>query len=288
MRFALIDGKKTEATKGAKGLCRYCGSDLIAKCGEVKVNHWAHKGKRNCDPWWENETEWHRSWKRKFPLDWQEVIHFDDNGEKHIADVKTQTGWVIEFQHSYLNPEERRARNAFYSKLVWVVDGTRRKRDKLQFFEALKDGAHVIEKPLILRVSSGECALLREWSGCHAPVHFDFGEDNKSEGARLWCLLPGSSNSWAYVAVITSSEFIKLHRTGSKQESLDFAVILKKLSEIVSVDITSRRRAQRQAQKQYKLAQQVQNYRLRRRRRRPESFQQYLERKRRARFRRRF
>jgi len=81
MRFALIDGKKTEATKGAKGLCRYCGSDLIAKCGEVKVNHWAHKGKRNCDPWWENETEWHRSWKRKFPLDWQEVIHFDDNGE---------------------------------------------------------------------------------------------------------------------------------------------------------------------------------------------------------------
>ena len=66
-----------------------------------------------------------------FPVDWQEVIHFDGSGEKHIADVKTQTGYVLEFQHSYLDPEERRSRNVFYSKLVWIVDGTRRETDKL-------------------------------------------------------------------------------------------------------------------------------------------------------------
>ena len=47
MKFALINGDKAEATKGAKGFCPSCGSELIAKCGEVKVNHWAHKGNRN-------------------------------------------------------------------------------------------------------------------------------------------------------------------------------------------------------------------------------------------------
>ena len=118
MKFALINGVKTEASKGANGICPYCGSKLVAKCGEIKINHWAHIGNRNCDPWWENETDWHRSWKGKFPNDWQEVIHRSDSGEKHIADIKTESGWVIEFQHSFLNPEERRSRIAFYKKLV--------------------------------------------------------------------------------------------------------------------------------------------------------------------------
>ncbi len=97
MKFALVNGNKVEATKGAKGQCPLCDSDLIAKCGELKINHWAHKGKRNCDPWWENETDWHRSWKGKFPIEWQEVVQFDESGEKHIADVKTDQGWVLEF-----------------------------------------------------------------------------------------------------------------------------------------------------------------------------------------------
>ena len=163
MKFAIVDGNKAEATKGAKGFCRSCGSKLVAKCGEVYVNHWAHKGKRNCDPWWENETDWHRSWKGKFPIDWQEVIQIAENGEKHIADVKTESDWVLEIQHSYLKPEERRARNAFYPKLVWVVGGTRRKTDVPQFDKAIKESTAVLKEPLILRIplSRGMQALKR-------------------------------------------------------------------------------------------------------------------------------
>jgi competence protein CoiA len=47
--------------------------------------------------------------------------------KKHIADVRTIGGWVIEFQHSTLNPDERRSREKFYQRLIWVVDGTKRK-----------------------------------------------------------------------------------------------------------------------------------------------------------------
>ena len=64
MKFALVDNDKLESTKGLKGTCQICGSELIAKCGTVKINHWAHKGTRICDPRWENETEWHRIWKK--------------------------------------------------------------------------------------------------------------------------------------------------------------------------------------------------------------------------------
>ena len=56
MKYALVNGEKEEATKGAKGVCQICDSELIAKCGEVNINHWAHKGNHNCDPWLENET----------------------------------------------------------------------------------------------------------------------------------------------------------------------------------------------------------------------------------------
>ena len=136
MRFALVCGIKTEASKGARGICPSCGLELIAKCGTVKVNHWAHKGTRNCDPWWENETEWHRLWKNNFPAEWQEIPLPDARtGEKHIADVRTSHGLIIEFQYSHLDPQERTSRELFYKTMVWIVDGTRCKRDYPRFLK---------------------------------------------------------------------------------------------------------------------------------------------------------
>ena len=213
MKFALIDGKKTEATKGAKGLCRLCGSEVVAKCGEVRVKHWAHKGKRACDRWWENETLWHRSWKEQFPEEWQEVIHVDEKGEKHIADVKTKNGWVLEFQHSYLKPEERRAREFFYNKyakLVWVVDGLRRKTDLSQFKKIIEESPVVrkaLEKKIFIkRVSHPEkCRLLKEWLNCSAPVFFDF------KGPNLFLLFPMFLNVKAYLSLFSRNAFTKYY-----------------------------------------------------------------------------
>jgi competence protein CoiA len=122
MKFALVNGQRVEAQPHLSGDCPGCGSSMIARCGELRTPHWAHRGTRLlCDPWWENETQWHRVWKDQFPADWQEVVHRAEDGERHIADVKTQNGWVIEFQHSFLKAEERRSRDGFYPKLIWVV-----------------------------------------------------------------------------------------------------------------------------------------------------------------------
>ncbi|QBY00516.1 hypothetical protein E2K80_07005 [Rhodophyticola sp. CCM32] len=70
MRFALLNDQRVEATPGAKGVCPGCNAEMLARCGTKKVWHWAHRGRRHCDHWWENETEWHRDWKNRFVTDW--------------------------------------------------------------------------------------------------------------------------------------------------------------------------------------------------------------------------
>ena len=138
MKYALVNGQRTEAQPKLVGECPLCGTEMIAKCGDVYAHHWAHKSRRNCDHWWESETEWHRNWKNLFPLDWQEVVHRAEDGEKHFADVRTEDSWVIEFQHSRIKPEERDSREEFYGKLVWVIDGKLRPTYEEQFLKALE------------------------------------------------------------------------------------------------------------------------------------------------------
>ncbi len=268
MKYAIVDGQRREAHPDLSGNCPVCQRPMVAKCGEIKIWHWAHRGRRTCDPWWENETEWHRAWKGLFPDDWLEVVHRSESGEKHIADVKTDQGWVVEFQHSYLKPEERRARNAFYPKLVWVVDGARRKRDKPQFDESLKKALRVSEpeEPSVVRLPfPDDCSLLREWSECRGPVFFDFGEGDNPQKAALWCLYPAGLNRYRHVIPFRRQPFAALFKGEAFEKELDGP------GQIVSRDHSRRR-----AEKRQQAARQPQ---IRRRGKRPESFQQYLARK---------
>jgi len=150
---------------------------VIAKCGRVKVWHWAHKRIQHCDHWWETETEWHREWKNQFPKEWQEIIHTDSGtGEKHIADIKTSYDLVIEFQHSIIKDEERISREKFYEKMVWVVDGCRSELDKSYFQMGLN--GPIQNSPLAYQITwLGKSRLLHNWCESKVKVFLDFGED---------------------------------------------------------------------------------------------------------------
>lgn len=124
MQLALVNNDRVEASPGTRGLCPICGSEMIAKCGPRILHHWAHYRPRNCDPWWENETPWHRDWKNLFPVECREVSHIAHDGEIHRADIKTPTGIVVEIQHSSMTDAERTSREEFYGNLVWVIDGS--------------------------------------------------------------------------------------------------------------------------------------------------------------------
>lgn len=174
MKYAIRDGIKVEASKGAIGFCQNCGAEMIAKCGEFKIDHWAHKKIRQCDSWWESETEWHREWKGNFPIEWQEIIQYDTStNEKHIADVLTDKGLVIEFQHSHINPIERRAREKFYKNMIWIVDGTRLERNIPRFVKAQKDLVQM-DLPKIYGIEFADDCFPKNWLGSSVPVIFDF------------------------------------------------------------------------------------------------------------------
>ena len=161
MKYALSNTGRIEATPKSIGICQCCGSELVAKCGTQKIWHWAHKGKRNCDHWWENETQWHRDWKDNFPKEWQEVVHLSEDGEKHIADVKTSNGLVVEFQHSAISLKEKLSRETFYKDMIWVVDGRRLERDFQRFYESFRssDWKHwrLLLGILFLRINGPQC-----------------------------------------------------------------------------------------------------------------------------------
>jgi len=220
MPLAFVAGERQAPAPGISGTCICCESPVVSKCGERRIWHWAHKSRRRCDAWWENETDWHRRWKGEFPESWREIVHRAESGERHIADVTTDQAWVIEFQHSAIHPEERRARETFYGKLVWVVDGLSRKRDRPRFLSAWEAGVFAPIGPTlpVRRVSAYDFPRLEEWVTSTASVYFDLGDDEV-----LWWLLPKrSGQAPVYLAHFPRTEFIELHRRGATEGERGF------------------------------------------------------------------
>lgn len=117
-----IKGKRINPSySGEIAFCDFCKEKVIGKCGKIYIWHWQHIHKVNCDAWKEGETDWHRAWKNKFPYDWQERI-IEKNDEKHIADIFTSNGIVIEFQNSTISSSTIAERERFYEKMIWVIN----------------------------------------------------------------------------------------------------------------------------------------------------------------------
>jgi hypothetical protein len=219
MKFADIEGNvRAEAQPGLAGKCRDCGQLVVAKCGPLRVWHWAHWKSKACDPWWETETEWHRSWKNQFPVAWQEIGHTAQSGERHRADVRTESGVVLEFQYSALSETERVSREEFYPRLVWVVHAHRRLRDPKKFFASLSGPLRVASGLPVFTIPRDDSALLRDWGKSRAPVYFDFGGPEQGDNP-LWRLYP-LSGALAYVSPVVRAEFFKAHREGVNLEEM--------------------------------------------------------------------
>lgn len=123
MEFAIVDGSRQTPKPKSRGTCAHCGNQMLSKCGTKVIWHWAHASRKHCDPWWENETDWHRKWKSYFPPGWREQRAVDSTNEAHIADIRTPKGVVLEFQNSPISPEELQSREQFYGDMTWIVNG---------------------------------------------------------------------------------------------------------------------------------------------------------------------
>jgi len=114
--------RKVLAEPNLNAICPQCGCKLVSKCGMINVWHWAHDRYADCDNWSEPETVWHCEWKNNFPPEQTEVI-IEKQNIFHRADAITKSGVVIEFQNSSISPLDIRAREKFYNKMIWIVNG---------------------------------------------------------------------------------------------------------------------------------------------------------------------
>lgn len=110
-----------------------------------------------------------------FPREQQEVIQLDKTtGERHIADIRTDKGYVLELQHSILKEDELKAREIFYGDaLVWIVDGMRLEFDRFNF-NFLRKG----DWPNFTFGWYCASKLPHRWTIAQRPVFFDFGCEN--------------------------------------------------------------------------------------------------------------
>ena len=171
MRFALVNGGRVKPSPGITGTCSVCDGELIPKCGRYVRWHWAHKSTINCDLWHESETDWHLVWKDCFPTEYQEVVHVDQlTGERHIADVKTKAGRVVEIQHSPISEQELLSREDFYDDMFWIVDA----RNFFGHFNLGTSYDLATVNPMTYHFQwFSRSTLLKRWSVACKPVYFD-------------------------------------------------------------------------------------------------------------------
>lgn len=119
-------GEKIRPYIGARGRCPFCKETVIAKCGLINVDHWAHEAKSRSvcvSGEYESETEWHYTYKGLFPKHCVEVT-VEKLGRLKRADIKLPNGLVLEIQHSSINAKVIRERNAFHGDIAWLFDAS--------------------------------------------------------------------------------------------------------------------------------------------------------------------
>lgn len=158
---------RVEASPNTKAVCPCCESPVVAKCGNIVVNHWSHKSLSDCDSWWEPEGKWHRYWKKMLaPPCAQEVVL-----GKHRADLVGKVG-VVELQHSPISVSDIIAREYHYGDgMIWLFDAQHLKHT-LNVNQLSSDVVHIRHH---------QKSILQ----CSRPVFLDFGGFNIYRVTRM-------------------------------------------------------------------------------------------------------
>lgn len=174
----VVTQERVTADHLRQAVCPCCSADLVAKCGNIAPIHWSHASVKDCDPWWEPEGEWHRSWKSLFPDDCQEVVI-----QPHRADVKYKD-WVVELQSSPISDTVIQEREEFYGeRMIWIIDGY--KFCERVGITRLKDSETEPGRTHLL--GWGRPRL--SWKAANKPIFIDLP-------TGVFCLYGGGLNRW--------------------------------------------------------------------------------------------
>ncbi|MBO5905098.1 MAG: hypothetical protein J6Q84_01615 [Kiritimatiellae bacterium] len=222
-RFAIVDGVRLDiedAQRAQHGSCPLCGSRLVAKKGDIRAHHWCHIDKNNqCDDWYQPKGRWHLYWQNKFPEEMQEVVIQRDS-LKHIADIKTNMGIVLEVQYSPMTAAEARKRECFYDTMMWIVSMTRDEHDRnfLEEFEKHKNRLSQANQSLWSLENQFEKILPSAWVNSQRFLWLDcYGTMlNPESDEDLICIVPKvNDDAFRICARVNRDKFISMCFDGS-------------------------------------------------------------------------
>lgn len=186
--------ERVQAEPGVEAICPGCDGEVIPKCGEIKIHHFAHKSASECEGS-KGESPWHRAWKERFPEDSREKYIINLEGKKRIADVRF-CGHVFEFQTQLPGGEEMRNRQNFWKaqgyRFAWIF-----KMDKSLITKKLAESTYRVwnfsEKldqavlPFFLDdPASGWCLRVDEYERIGSRRAECTGQFMKRETADVW------------------------------------------------------------------------------------------------------
>lgn len=124
MLIAIKDGQRIRPSlQIRRAICTCCNDEVVARTGEYKSWHWAHKSNSNCYMS-KGKGEWHYRIQSFF--DNNEVEVRDPMWPNNIADIcirdeRLRDGYlVIELQESSISGETIRSRNEAYKNIFWI------------------------------------------------------------------------------------------------------------------------------------------------------------------------
>lgn len=121
MLLAIYNKEYVEASPKSEAICPFCCGEVIPKCGDIKIWHWAHKSQ--CEFETETETEWHINWKQYAK---NQGCVIEKGFDRHIADIYVPENKIIEVQHSQISTDEILSRCEHYStkniQINWIFD----------------------------------------------------------------------------------------------------------------------------------------------------------------------
>lgn len=206
-RISVING---DGSKNTKAFCPCCGKPMVAKAGEIRRPHWAHVKAERCDEWWEQESDWHIDWRKRFldadktsvKVDIEHVL--DKNGEKHFSDVRIDDRLSLILRRARLDPKAVNERISFFGDLIWMVQGNVSEYHKLERQIDNRELSEVEGLPncyICERAVDGFCG---RWIYSQSIVVFDFRLASSNEDEKLWIVIPGKG--WTRNVVCLSIE----------------------------------------------------------------------------------
>jgi len=212
-----LDNNKVLPSPKMSAICPHCEQEVLSKCGDINVWHWAHL--ISCPFEYERETEWHKLWKDRAVSFGLELEHMF---VRHITDAIDHKKKVCyEFQYSPISRIEMVSRVIHYKTFnystKWIFDYKEKKDSDQLIISHVNNLVVKFQQKWAKRTITD---LFEGKSILFGVIYFDTGDD-----IILVRKLYENGNGWGYIVTpqhILNNSLIQKNYWGQDKQLFKF------------------------------------------------------------------